>query len=428
MSVAAVLLIGTFFFFILIKMPVVYAIGASSIITTIYLSLPLETVAQNMVKGINVFALLAVPFFILSGEIMGAGGIAIRLIKLSNALIGWMRGGLAMVNILASMFFGGISGSSTADTSALGSILIPIMKKEGYDGEFASAVTMASSVQGILIPPSHNVIIYSFAAGGLSIGKLFLGGVVPGVSLGIFLMIYSYIVSVKRNYPVGDKFDLKKTIIAFGDAFLGLVTVIIVVVGVIGGIFTATEAAAIACVYSFIITFFVYREISIKEFPGILMKAIKTISIVMVLIGTSSAFGWLLAYLRIPKLVANGILGFSTERVVVLLIINIVLLFLGMIMDMSANILITTPIFLPIVMVVGVDPIHFGIIMMLNLGIGLITPPVGPPLFIGSAISGISIEKLSMSMVPFFIVMLVTLIFITYIPGIVMLLPNLLIP
>ncbi len=428
MSVAVVLLIGTFFFFILIRMPVVYAIGASSIITTIYLGLPLETVAQNMVKGINVFALLAVPFFILSGEIMRAGGIATRLIKLSNALIGWIRGGLAMVNILASMFFGGISGSSTADTSALGSILIPIMKKEGYDGEFATAVTMSSSVQGILIPPSHNVIIYSFAAGGLSIGKLFLGGVVPGVSLGLFLMIYSYIVSVKRNYPVGDKFDLKKTIIAFGDAFLGLVTVIIVVVGVIGGIFTATEAAAIACVYAFIITFFVYREISIKEFPGILMNAVKTISIVMVLIGTSSAFGWLLAYLRIPKIVANGILGFSTERVVVLLINNIVLLFLGMIMDMSANILITTPIFLPIVMAVGVDPIHFGIIMMLNLGIGLITPPVGPTLFIGSAISGISIEKLSMSMLPFFIVMLVALVFVTYIPGIIMLLPNLLIP
>jgi len=428
MTIAAIILIGTFFFSILIKMPIVYALGISSIITTIYLGLPLETIVQNMVKGINVFALLAVPFFILAGQIMGAGGIATKLINLARALVGWMRGGLAMVNILASTFFGGISGSSTADTSALGSILIPSMKKEGYDGEFSTSVTMASSVQAILIPPSHNVIIYSFAAGGLSVGRLFLGGLIPGVLLGIALMIYTYFISVKRNYPVSDKFDFKKAIISFGDAFLGLVTVLIVVVGVVGGVFTATEAAAVACIYAFIITFFVYREISIKEFPGILMKAIKTISIIMVLIGTSSAFGWLLAYLRGPKLIYDIILGVSTNKVVVLLIINIILLFLGMIMDMSADILISTPVFLPIAIAVGIDPIHFGIIMMLNLGIGLITPPVGPTLFIGSSISGISIEKLSMSMIPFFIVMLVTLIFVTYIPGIVMLLPNLLIP
>lgn len=307
--IAIALLLGVFTGLILLGTQIAFAIGISTIVTTMYLGISLQTIAQNMVKGVNVFSLMAVPFFILAGEIMGAGGISRRLITLSNALVGWLRGGLAMVNIVASMFFGGISGSAAADTSSLGSILIPIMKENGYDGEFSTAVTMASSVQGILIPPSHNMVIYALAAGSVSIGRLFLAGLTPGILLGIALMIYSYYVSLKRDYPVGDKFDLKVALKATWDAILGLGTVLIVVIGVISGIFTATESAAIACIYAFIITFFVYREIPISEMWNILGKSIKTLSVVMILTGTATAFGWLVAYLQIPALITNAILG-----------------------------------------------------------------------------------------------------------------------
>ena len=421
---ALYLLLGTFLGLMTLRTPIVFAIGIASVVTTLYLDLPLMLVAQNMVKGINVFALLAVPFFILAGEIMGQGGISNRLIDLSNVLIGWVRGGLAMVNILASMFFGGISGSSAADTSSIGSILIPLMKKKGYDGDFATTVTMSSSVQGILIPPSHNMVIFSLVAGGVSIGKLFLAGMVPGIVLGIALMIYSYIISVKRNYPVEKGLTLQRALLTVRDAGLGLVTVLIVVVGVITGIFTATESAAIAVLYAFLITFFVYREIPLSRMGNILGKAIKTLSIVMILIGTSTAFGWLLAYLKVPALVTHGIFSISENKYVILIILNLILLFLGMIMDMSSIILIATPILLPIATKIGVDPVHFGVIMVLNLGIGLITPPVGSTLFIGSAIAGIKIEKLARAMLPFYAIMVLVLVLITYVPGIVMFIPN----
>ncbi len=423
---AVVLLIGSFLVMIALRMPIVFAIGLSSIATTFYLDLPLQMVAQNMVKGLNVFVLLAVPFFILAGDIMASGGIADKLVAFANSLVGWMRGGLAMVNILASMFFGGISGSSAADTTAIGSLLIPMMKKKGYDEAFATSVTITGSVQGILIPPSHNMVIYALAAGGVSIGSLFLAGLVPGVLLGVALMVYSYIVSRVKNYPVGDKFNVKTLLKNFWSAGLGLGTVLIVVFGVIAGIFTATESAAIACAYAFIITFFVYRQIPLSEIVPILTRSMKTLGIVMILIGTSTAFGWLLAYLKVPALIAQAIFSFSKDPVVVLLIINLFLLFMGTLMDMSSLILITTPILLPIAKQIGVDPVHFGVIMILNLGIGLLTPPVGSTLFLGSAISGVSIERITKASLPFFGVMLLVLALVTYVPSVVMFVPKLL--
>ena len=423
--VAVSILIGVMFGLIFLGAPIAFAIGVASVITTTYIGIPLMTVAQNMVKGINVYALMAVPFFILAGEIMGTGGISKRLIELSNALVGWLRGGLAMVNIVASMFFGGISGSSAADTSSIGSVMIPMMKDAGYDGEFSTAVTMASSVQGILIPPSHNMVLYAMVVGGVSIGDLFLGGLVPGVLLGVALMIYCYIISTIRNYPVGEKFNFKTAFKTTLSASLGLGTVLIVVGGVISGIFTATESAAIAVVYSFIVTFFIYREVPLSAFSGMLGRTIKTLSIVMILVGCASAFGWLIAYLKIPAFITSKILGISSNPYVLMMIINILLLFLGMIMDMASIILIVTPILYPIAMQIGLDPVHFGVVMILNLGVGLITPPVGSTLFIGSAIAGIKIEKLAKAMIPFYVVMVIVLIIITYIPEVVMFVPNL---
>jgi tripartite ATP-independent transporter DctM subunit len=383
-------------------------------------------VAQNMVKGLDVFVLLAVPFFVLAGDIMAAGGIADKLVNFANALVGWMRGGLAMVNILASMFFGGISGSSAADTTAIGSMLIPMMKKKGYDEGFATAVTITGSVQGILIPPSHNMVIYALSAGGVSIGALFLAGIVPGVMLGIALMIYAYVVSRIKKYPTGEPFDIRTLIKSFWAAGLGLGTVLIVVVGVIAGVFTATESAAIATAYAFLITFVVYRQIPLSEMGAILSRSMKTLGIVMILIGTSTAFGWLLAYLKVPALIADAIFSVSSDRVVVLLIINAFLLFMGTLMDMSSLILICTPILLPIAKQVGVDPVHFGIIMMLNLGIGLLTPPVGSTLFLGSAISGVSIERITKASLPFFGVMVLVLMLVTFVPEVSMTIPRLL--
>ena len=427
-SIAALILIGSFLVMIVFRFPIAFAIGIATTATIIYLGLPLQQVIQNMVGGVNKFTLMAVPFFILAGEIMGSGGISTRLIKLSNALVGWLRGGLAMVNILASMFFGGISGSSAADTASIGSILIPLMRKQGYDAEFATNVTMASSVQGILIPPSHNMVIFAMVAGGVSIGRLFLAGMIPGILLGVALMIYSFFVSIKRKYPKGDAWCFRNVARSIYDSFFGLFTVVIVVVGVIGGIFTATESAAIAAVYAFFVTFFIYREIPLSEFWNILGRSIKTLSIVLILISLSTAFGWVLTYLRIPALVANFILSITTNRILVLLMVNIMLLLLGMLMDMSSIIIIATPILLPVIMQIGIDPVHFGVIMILNLGIGLITPPVGSTLFIGSAISGVKIERLSKTMLPFYAVMVMVLILITYFPSVVMTIPDLIIP
>lgn len=423
-TTAILILLGVFALLIFLGIQIAYAMLISSIVSIFYLGLSPITIVTTLVDGLSGFTFLAIPFFILTGEIMAQGGISDKLIDFSKALVGWMRGGLAMVNIVASTFFGGISGSASADTASLGTILIPMMEKDGYDGEFSTAVTMASSVQGLLIPPSHNMVIFAMAAGGLSVGKLFMGGLIPGIFLGLTLMIFTYFVSIKRNYPKGEKFCIKALIKSFRETIWGLFTVLIVVVGVVAGIFTATEAAAISTLYAFIITFFVYREIPLSHFGKILKKSLNTLSIVLMLIASAGTFGFVITYLKVPSFVANAILGFTSNPIIILLLINLILLLLGMIMGMASIIVIMTPILLPIVTQIGVDPIQFGAILILNCGIGLLTPPVGGVLFIGSGVSGIKIEKIVKEMIPFYIVLFCVLMCITFVPAITMTIPN----
>lgn len=386
----------------------------------------MAVLAQRMVGGINVFSLLAIPFFIVAGEIMGHGGISKRLIDLSNLLMGRVRGGLAIVNVIASMFFGGISGSSIADTSSIGSVLIPMMAKKGYDKDYAVAVTISGSTQGILIPPSHNMIIYSLAAGSsVSVAHMFMAGVIPGVFLGIALMVNSYIIAVRRNYPRENPVPREQWWPIIRDASLGLFTAVIIMGGVILGVFTATESAAIAVIYALLIASFVYRELPYKKLVHVLYRCLRTLSIVVALIAASSAYGWLLALLKVPALATQALLGVSSSPIVVLLVVNLLLLFLGMIMDMAPLILITTPILLPVALGIGLDPVHFGIILMLNLAIGLLTPPVGSTLFVGSAIGGISLEQTTKGMLPFYVVMFLVLLVVSYFPATFMWLPKL---
>ncbi len=427
-NVATFLLISTFFVLLLVRVPIAFALGIASFVTISYLGLEPMAVVLKMADGIDSFALLAIPFFILAGQIMADGGIARRMINFANIFVGRIRGGLAMVNILASMFFGGISGSSVADTASIGSILIPMMKKKGYDTDYSVAVTITSSTQGIIIPPSHNVIIYALAAGGaVSIGKLFLGGVIPGVLVGITLMIVSYIIAVLRNYPKGEKIGFGEALRITIDAFWGLITAVIIVGAVVFGVATATESSAIAVVYAFLVTFLIYREIGIGEFGKILLNSVKTISMVMMLIATASTFGFMLAYLGVPAKVTALLAAVTTNRIVLLLLINVMLLVLGCIMDMAPLILIVTPVLLPVVTgpAIGMDPVHFGIMLMLNLGIGLCTPPVGSTLFVGCAIGNISIEKMAKSLWPFYLAMLFVLLLVTYVAPVTLWLPSL---
>lgn len=424
-STASFLLLGLFIFLLLIKVPITFSLAVSSIITAFYLDIPLLSIVQRMVQGVNSFSLLAIPFFILAGEIMSQGGISRRLILFSNLLVGRIQGGLAQVNILASMFFGGISGSAVADVSSIGTMLIPMMKKKGYDADFSVGITVTSACQGVIIPPSHNMIIYALAAGGVSVGRLFLGGLIPGVLLGLSLMTISFLIARKRAYPREGKTTFRESLKITGDAFLGLMTAIIIIGGVISGIFTATESAAIACLYAFVITFFVYREIPIKRFIPILYASLKTLAMVMSLIAAASAYGWLLAFLRIPAAATNLLLGLTENRIALLLLINLLLLLLGTIMDMAPLILITTPILYPVaVSSLGMSPIQFGVMLILNLGIGLCTPPVGSALFVGCAIGRIPIEKAARAMLPLYLMMIVVLMLVTFVPQIVLFIPN----
>jgi tripartite ATP-independent transporter DctM subunit len=422
---AVYILLGSFLFMLFIRIPIAFSLGLSTMFTAFYVGLPPMVVMQQMVKGINSFSLMAIPFFIIAGEIMGQGGISDRLIKFSNVIIGWMRGGLAMVNILASMFFGGISGSSVADVSSIGSIMIPMMEKKGYDKDYSINVTITSSVQGIIIPPSHNMIIYSLAAGGgISVAKLFLGGIVPGVLLGIALMILSYAIAVKRDYPREEKVSFKEALIITRDSMLGLLTAVIIIGGVTTGVFTATESAAIAAVYAFIITFFVYRDIPISKFVDILRSSLSTLAMVVAIIATSSAFAWMMSYLQVPKMITDSLLHLSDNPIIILLIVNLILLFLGTIMDMAPLILIATPILLPVVRSVGMNPITFGVVMMLNLGVGLLTPPVGSTLFVGCSIGNAPIEDIAKSLMPFYIVLVIMVLLLTFVPGLTLWLPT----
>lgn len=424
-TLAIVLLMGSFVLFLVIRMPITFALASSSILTALFLRIPLMAIMLQMVKGIHSFSLMAIPFFILAGEIMSQGGISNRLIKFSNVIVGRMRGGLAQVNVLSSMFFGGISGSAIADTSSIGAMLIPMMKQSGYDTDYSVGITVTSACQGVIIPPSHNMIIYAVAAGGLSVGRLFLGGVIPGIMLGLGLMVASYVIAVARNYPKGEKVSLHEALIIVRDAILGLFTAVIIVGGVISGVFTATESAAFACLYAFVITFFVYREIPLRKLDAILMQSLKTLAMVLGLLAASNAFGWLMAYLRVPLLVTHGLLAVSENKVVILLLINLLLLVLGCIMDMAPLIMITTPILLPVVTGLGMSPIHFGVMMVLNLAIGLCTPPVGAALFVGCSVGNIKIEDVSKSMLPFYLVMVVVLLLVTFIPQLVLYVPDL---
>jgi tripartite ATP-independent transporter DctM subunit len=428
-TIATIILLGSFALFLILRISITFSLVASSILTAIYLKIPLMAIVQRMVQGVNVFSLLAIPFFILAGELMGAGGISRRLIEFSNLLIGRVRGGLALVNVLASMFFGGISGSAVADVSSIGTILIPMMKDKGYDADYSVAVTVTSACQGIIIPPSHNMVIYSLAAGGVSVGRLFLGGFIPGVTLGLALMVASYIIAVKRNYPKERKYSLKEALVITKDALYGMMTAVIIMGGVISGVFTATESAAIACVYAFIITFFVYKEIPLRRMGQILLNCLKTLAMVMSLIAAASAFGWLLAFLKIPAMATQALLGITQNRIALLLLINLLLLGLGCIMDMAPLIVITTPILYPVVVkALGMSPIQFGIMLMLNLGIGLCTPPVGSALFVGCAVGKISIEEATKAMLPFYITMIVVLLLITFVPDFSLYIPNMIMP
>lgn len=424
-GMAIFILIGGFLFLVLLRFPIAYAVALSSILCLLYQGLPLTTVAQQMVKGISSFSLMAVPFFITMGYLMGSGGISEKLIGLADACVGWMRGGMAMVNIVASYFFGGISGSAAADTASLGSIMIPMMVEQGYDDDFSTAVTITSSCEGLLVPPSHNMVIYATTAGGISVGSLFLAGYLPAAILAGTLMIGSYIFSVKRNYPKGDKFHLLNLVKHLLVSSWALAAILIVVVGVVGGIFTATESAAIAVIYSLIVSVFVYKGLNWKGVWKVLDQAVNTLSIVLILIATSSIFGFLLTRLNVPTLAANAIIGLTDNPILIALLLNLILLILGCIMDMAPIILIATPILLPIATTIGISPIQFGIMVILNCGIGLLTPPVGAVLFIGSAVGNVSIERVVKATLPFYLLMIVTLILVTFVPSISLFLPSL---
>ncbi|MGG1552797.1 TRAP transporter large permease [Paenibacillus ferrarius] len=422
---AIAILLISFVVLIVLRFPISITLAGSTLITLIYLDIPWVVVGQRMIQGINSFPLLTIPFFILAGQIMSAGGMALRLVNLAQLFVGAVRGGLAMVNCVACMFFGNISGSAVADVSSIGSVLIPAMKKKGYDADYAVAVTTSASIQGVVVPPSHNLVLYSIAAGGVSISGLFLGGIVPGLCLMFTLMAVSYVIAVKRGYAKGEPVKWADVPKIVRDGFLSLLTGVIILGGILSGWFTATESGAMACAYAFILTFFVYRDVPLKDFYLILKRTFRTVAMVLFLIAASDAFGWILAYLKIPSLVTDLFLHISSNPIVILLLINVLLLLLGFPMDMAPMILIMTPILLPVVTSLGVDPVHFGIILILNCGIGLITPPVGTVLFVGCAIGRVSVDQATKASWPFFIAMCAVLLLITYIPSISLWLPHL---
>ena len=423
-TTAIIILLVSFLIMIFLRFPIAYAVAISSLLCLAYQGINFNILCQYMVKGISSFSLMAVPFFITMGCLMGSGGISAKLIELANACVGWMTGGMAMVNIVASYFFGGISGSAAADTASLGTILIPMMVDQGYDDDFSTAVTITSSCEGLLVPPSHNMVIYAMSAGGISVGSLFLAGYVPGALLALSLMIGSYIISKRRHYPKGEKFSFKNLLKQFAVSFWALAAIIIVVVGVVGGWFTATESAAIAVIYSLIVSVFIYKGLTWKGVWKVIDQCIDTLSIVLILIATSSVFGYCLTYLHVPDKAANLIIGLTSNPILIALLLNLILLVLGCIMDMAPIILIATPILLPIAKSIGIDPIQFGIMMILNCGIGLLTPPVGSVLFIGSAVGKCKMERVVKATLPFYLCMIIVLLLITFIPQVSMFLPG----
>ncbi|MGC6387998.1 TRAP transporter large permease [Ewingella sp. S1.OA.A_B6] len=422
----ALILLLTLGVMLAIGVPVAYAVGLSAVAGALWIDLPLEALMIQLTNGVNKFSLLAIPFFILAGAIMAEGGIARRLVSFAYIFVGFIRGGLSLVNIVASTFFGAISGSSVADTASIGSVMIPEMEKKGYPRDFAAAVTASGSVQAILTPPSHNSVIYSLATGGtVSIAALFIAGILPGLLLSLSLMVMCVVFAHKRGYPKGERVPFKQALKIFVDTLWGLMTVVIIMGGILSGIFTATESAAIACLWSFFVTMFIYRDYKWSELPKLMYRTVKTVSIVMILIGFAASFGAVMTYMQLPMRITEFFTSISDNKYVILMCINIMLLLIGTLMDMAPIILILTPVLLPVALSLGIDPVHFGMIMLVNLGIGLITPPVGSVLFVASAVSKQSIEKVVKAMLPFYCVLFTVLILVTYIPAISLTLPKL---
>lgn len=422
----SLILLGTFIITLFMGIPVAFSVGIAAFVAILFTNVPIFVIFQRMFGGVDSFTLLAIPFFIFMGNVMEKGGIARRIVDFANILIGQIQGGLAAVNVLASMFFAGISGSAVADTSSIGAILIPMMNAEGYERDFTVAVTVTSSTIGLIIPPSNPMILYSFVAGGVSIAQLFAAGFIPGVLVGIGLMIVGFIISVRKGYPRHPRPSLKEIIRTLRDGGLSLVIVVVIVGGILGGVFTATEAAVFGVVYALFLTIFIYKDLKPKDLPEVMLKTILTTAIVIFLIATSTAFSYVMAVERVPQAITDFLLSITQNKYLLLLIINIMLLIVGMFMDMSPAILIFTPILLPIALKLGMDPVHFGIMILVNLCIGLVTPPVGAVLFVGLSLGQTTMDKIIKPLLLFIFPMLMVLLLVTYIEPITMTFPRLL--
>mgnify|MGYP001814538825 FL=1 len=413
------ILVSTFVILFVLGVPIAFSLGLSTLATMLFtmdMTPAVTTIAQRMAGGINSFALLAIPLFILSGLLMAQGGIAKRVIDFSKAVVGSLPGGLAFVNVVSCMLFGAISGSAVAATSAIGGFMIPEMNKAGYDKNFNAAVTATAATTGMLIPPSNILIVYAVASGGVSIAALFVGGYVPGILVGLALMGVCAAYAKRHNFPAGVRVPFGVLVQCTVAALPSLFLIILVIGGILAGIFTATEAGAIAVLYALVLSMFVYRQLNLAQLKEILLKSAETTAIVMFLIGTSMAMSWLLAYENIPTIVAETLIGLSDNPFVILLLINLVLLMVGIFMDMTPAVLIFTPIFLPVAVELGMSPLHFGIMMVLNLCIGLCTPPVGSILFVGCAIAKTSISQIVRPMIPMYVAMFLALMLVTYVP------------
>ncbi|WP_304131388.1 TRAP transporter large permease [Mesonia mobilis] len=421
------LLVISFLILLSLGVPVAWSIGISCLLTlavSIDSIAAFTTMAQRMATGLDSFSLLAIPFFILAGQIMNQGGIAHRLINFAKALIGSLPGGLIYVNVIAAMLFGAISGSAVAAASAIGGILGPPMEKENYSKEFGAAINVTASTTGLIIPPSNVLIVYSLASGGVSIASLFLAGYIPGILMGLALMLVAAVWIKKKKYPPGEKTNVKRIATSFLDALPSLLLLVVVIGGIVSGIFTATEASGIAVLYTLVLAA-IYREINLKKLHKIFLNSVVTTSIVLLLIATSMGMSWVMSFENIPQTVSDALLGLSANKYVILIIINLLLLFVGTFMDMTPAILIFTPIFLPIMQSLGVDPVHFGMIMVMNLCVGLCTPPVGSVLFIGVGVAKTTIQKVIKPLLPLYVVMAIILLLVTYVPQISLWFPSL---
>ena len=423
-----VTLFGSFAVMLALGVPVSFAIGLSSL-ATIMLSLPFDpaitVIAQKMASGLDSFALLAIPFFILAGNIMNQGGIALRLIKFAQVIVGRLPGSLAHCNILANMMFGSISGSAVASAAAVGGTMAPLQREAGYDDAFSTAVNITSCPTGLLIPPSNTFIVYSLVSGGTSIAALFLAGYIPGILMGLSLMVVAGVIAKKRGYPLSPKASMKEIMLKTIDALPSLMLIVIIMGGIIGGVFTATEASAIAVMYTFILAVVIYKEVKISQLPKIILESTVTTSIVLLLIGASMGMSWAMANADIPYMISDSLLNLSENPIIIMLAINIILLIVGVFMDMTPALLIFTPIFLPIALDLGIDPVHFGVMMTFNLCIGICTPPVGSALFIGCSVGKVSIDRVIKPLLPFYVVLFIALMLVTFIPDISLFLPRL---